>query len=181
MIRFRFATTDDVPKIAPLETAAGEMFREVDMEAIANDPPLPEAVLMQAVEDNLLWVATEFGSVRAYLLAEMLPESLHIEQMSVDPEAAHRGIGARLLESVCADDRAIERGKISLISFENVPWNAPYYERLGFLDIEESEWPAGIGDKIAAERERGLHAWPRVVMIREVHAPEHDESDQAEA
>lgn len=171
MIRFRFATADDVPQIAPLEKAAAEMFRDIDMEAIADDAPIAESRLAQAVEDRLLWVATEFGTVRAYLLAEPLADSLYIEQVTVHPEAAHRGIGARLIESVAADERAVELGKLSLISFENVPWNAPYYERLGFLDLAESEWPAGLHEKVEEEKARGLHSWPRVVMTREVAVP----------
>lgn len=179
MIRFRFATADDVAKIAPLERAAAEMFRDIDMDAVADDAPISEARLSQAVEDNLLWVATEFGSVRAYLLAEPLADSLYIEQVTVHPEAAHRGIGARLIESVAADERAVELGKLSLISFENVPWNAPYYERLGFLDLDESEWPAGLAEKVEAEKQRGLHAWPRVVMTRDI-ASQPSEADAVE-
>lgn len=166
MIRFRLANTDDIPQIAPLETAAAEVFRTIGMETIAEDEPISEETLLQAVNDHRLWVATEYGTLRAYLLAELLPESLHIEQVTVHPDAAHRGIGAMLIESVAADPRAIALGQITLTSFENVPWNAPYYERIGFVDIAEPQWPSGIAAIVQAERDKGLMAWPRVVMMR---------------
>lgn len=168
MIRMRLATLDDISQIAPMERAASEVFREIGMNAIADDAPFSDDVLEKAVADQRLWVATEYGTLRAYLLAEFLPESLHIEQVTVHPDAAHRGIGAMLIQSVSGDARATALGKITLTTFENVPWNAPYYERLGFIDIDEAQWPVGIAEIVQAEKDRGLHAWPRVVMVREI-------------
>lgn len=168
MIRFRLANLDDVPQIAPIERAASELFRDTEMSSIADDAPIPDAVLQQAVEEQRLWVATEYGTVRAYLLANLLPESLHIEQVTVHPDAARRGIGAMLIESVSNDSRAVDLGQLTLTTFHDVPWNAPYYERLGFVEVAESEWPAGIAEIAQAERNQGLWTWPRVVMVREL-------------
>lgn len=171
MIRIRLASPDDVPKVAPLELAAGEVFRSIGMDAIADDPPIAEAVLLQAVEEQRLWVAVEYGVLKAYLLGEFLPHSLHIDQVTVHPDAARRGLGALMIESVSADPRSKELGLITLTSFANVPWNAPYYERIGFLDIAESEWPEGVAEKVAADNAHGLDAWPRVVMQRVITEP----------
>ncbi|MCO5214803.1 MAG: GNAT family N-acetyltransferase [Thermomicrobiales bacterium] len=166
MIRFRLASLDDVPQIAPIERAASELFRGTEMSSIADDPPIPDLVLEQAVAEQRLWVATEYGTVRAYLLANVLPESLHIEQVTVHPDAARRGIGAMLIESVSNDSRAATLGKLTLTTFSDVPWNAPYYERLGFVEVAESEWPAGVAEIVQTERNQGLWSWPRVVMAR---------------
>lgn len=168
MIRFRLATMDDVPQIAPLEQAASELFRDIDMAVIADDAPIPDDVLKKAVEEQRLWVATEYGTVRAYLLAEVLPESLHIEQVTVHPDAARRGIGAMLIESVSSDSRATAPGKLTLTTFTDVPWNAPYYARLGFAEVTENGWPTGIAEIVERERGQGLWQWPRVVMARDL-------------
>lgn len=168
MIRIRLATTDDVPKVAPLEAAAAEVYRTIGMDAIADDAPIAESLLLQAVEEQRLWVAVEYGELRAYLLGDFLPESLHIDQVTVHPDAARRGIGALVIESASSDERAKERGCVTLTSFANVPWNAPYYERIGFMDIAESEWPAGIAEKVAEDQENGISRWPRVVMRRDI-------------
>lgn len=171
MIRIRLASPDDVPKVAPLELAAGEVFRTIGMDAIANDPPIADSILLQAVEDRRLWVAVEYGALKAYLLGDYLPQSLHIDQVSVHPNAAHRGLGALMIESVSADPRSKRLGLLTLTSFRDVPWNAPYYERIGFVHIDEPDWPEGVAEKIAAERAQGLDAWPRVVMQRVISEP----------
>lgn len=171
MIRIRLASADDVPKVAPLERAAAEVFRTIGMDAIADDPPIAESILLQAVEDRRLWVAVEYGVLKAYLLGDFLPRSLHIDQVTVHPDAARRGLGALMIESVSADPRSKQRGLLTLTSFANVPWNAPYYERIGFLDIAERDWPEGVAEKVATERAKGLDAWPRVVMQRAITNP----------
>lgn len=170
MIRIRLASADDVPKIAPLEKAAGEVYREIGMDAVADDAPIPDSLLLLAVEEQRLWVAVEYGALKAYVLGEFLPQSLHIDQVTVHPDAARRGLGALMIESISADPRSKERGLITLTSFANVPWNAPYYERIGFVDIPESEWPEGVSEKVKADQEHGLATWPRVVMKREIPA-----------
>jgi GNAT superfamily N-acetyltransferase len=171
LIRIRLASPDDVPKVAPLEQAAAEVFRTIGMDAVADDPPIANSVLLQAVEDRRLWVAVEYGVLKAYLLGEFLPRSLHIDQVTVHPDAARRGLGALMIESVSADPRSKRLGLLTLTSFKDVPWNAPYYRRIGFVDIDEPDWPEGVAEKVAAEREQGLDAWPRVVMQRVISEP----------
>lgn len=172
MIRIRLASADEIHKIAPLEQAAAEMFRQIGMTEVAEDAPISDTILLKAVEETRLWVAVEYGVLKAYLLGSFLPRSLHIDQVTVHPDAARRGLGALMIESVSADPRAKQLGLMTLTSFANVPWNAPYYERIGFLDIAESEWPEGVAEKVAAEQEHGLGNYPRVVMQRVISEPE---------
>lgn len=172
MIRIRLASADEIHKVAPVEQAAAEMFREIGMIDVADDAPIAEKVLLAAIEDQRLWVAVEYGVLKAYLLGTFLPKSLHIDQVTVHPDAARRGLGALMIESVSADPRAKKLGMLTLTSFANVPWNAPYYERIGFLDIAESDWPEGIAEKVAFEQEHGLCNYPRVVMQRLIAEPE---------
>lgn len=166
MIRIRLASADEIHKVAPLERAAAEVFRTIGMDAVADDAPITETTLLQAVEEQRLWFAVEYGVLKAYLLGDFLPQSLHIDQVTVHPDASRRGLGALMIESVSADPRSKERGLLTLTSFANVPWNAPYYERIGFLDIAESDWPEGVAEKVAAEQGTDMAAWPRVVMQR---------------
>lgn len=168
MIRIRLGSADEIHKIAPLEHAAAEAFRTIGMDAIADDAPMSEADLLQAVEAQRLWVAVEYGVLKAYLVGDFLPQSLHIDQVTVHPDASRRGLGALMIESVSADPRSKERGLITLTSFANVPWNAPYYERIGFIDIAKEDWPEGVAAKVEIEQAKGLAAWPRVVMQREI-------------
>jgi GNAT superfamily N-acetyltransferase len=90
----------------------------------------------------------------------------HIDQVSVLPEHARRGVGAALIEHLAATARAEQRPALTLTAFRDVPWNAPYYQRLGFVILA----PPDQGPELAALVEREAAAIPsnapRVAMRR---------------
>ena len=94
---------------------------------------------------------------------------LHIEQVSVHADSARQGIGRALIENVCA--RAAGRHPaVTLTTFKDVPWNAPYYARLGFQIVTEEELTPGLRRLREQEKARGLDRWPRVCMRRPCRA-----------
>jgi N-acetylglutamate synthase-like GNAT family acetyltransferase len=101
-----------------------------------------------------------------YLLADPLDGNAHIEQVSVHPDHGRRGLGRSLVEHLAA--WANERGMpaLTLTTFADVPWNAPYYERCGFKRLSQDELTPGLRDKQEHEAARGLDRWPRVCMRR---------------
>lgn len=159
----RQATGDDIPALGGIERAAGEMFREVGMPEIADDDPLPEDELAAGVAAGRLWVAVDGGPI-AYLLAMRLGAGAHIEQVTVAPSHARRGIGARLVAACVAWAEACGADAVTLTTFRDVPWNGPYYERLGFRVVPDEAVGEEIRALVEAERRAGLHRWPRVVM-----------------
>jgi len=82
-----------------IEPAAGGWFRAIGLEEIAEDEPLPLAELDRYRRDGRAWVVADTAGVAAaYLIAGIVDGDLHIEQVSVHPRAARRGIGRMLLE-----------------------------------------------------------------------------------
>lgn len=155
-----------------IERAAGEAFRTVDMASIAEDEPATSAELMQFIDARMAWVATDaFDQSIGYLLIEQIDGCAHIEQVTVHPAHARRGVGAAMINE--AEDWAAERelNGLTLTTFVDVPWNAPYYSRLGFTLLPERAWGAALRRKVALEAEHGLGAWPRVVMQRPIRTP----------
>ena len=57
---------------------------------------------------------------------------------------------------------------LTLTTFRDVPWNAPYYARCGFHILDGDEITAGLETIRAREAARGLDRWPRVRMRRPV-------------
>jgi hypothetical protein len=55
-----------------------------------------------------------------------------------------------------------------LPDLEHVPWNAPYYARLGFRILDDAEVTPGLRAIRQREAEIGLDRWPRVCMRRDV-------------
>ncbi|MFF7452342.1 MULTISPECIES: GNAT family N-acetyltransferase [unclassified Streptomyces] len=166
-MRIRPAAADELPALQDIERAAGTPFRALGMEAIADDDPPTLADLERYRRAGRAWVAAGEGARPVgYLIAEPVDGALHVEQVSVHPDLARRGIGRTLLSY--ADERAREDGLsgLTLTTFTGVPWNAPYYERLGFRVLGEAELTPGLRRIRAREAELGLDRWPRVCMRR---------------
>ena len=60
---------------------------------------------------------------------------------------------------------------LTLSTFRSVPWNAPYYARLGFVELPVGELTAGLRGVLAAETAFGLDPDSRVFMRRAVTNP----------
>ncbi|UJR84331.1 GNAT family N-acetyltransferase [Sandaracinus amylolyticus] len=163
----RLARHGDVGRLQAIEVAAGEPFRALGMDRIADDDPPDAAALEERIDAGLVWVVADAGDVAcAYLVASSLRESLHIQQLSVHPTFARKRLGASLVEHL--ERWAMEHGfgALSLTTFRDVPWNAPYYARLGFELRSASELPADLAAIRRREAELDLDAWPRVVMTK---------------
>jgi GNAT superfamily N-acetyltransferase len=163
----RKATTDDLPAMRDVEVAAGEMFRTLGMEAIADDAPPTLEALAGYLEGGRSWVATAGeGTPVAYILIKELDRHAHIEQVTVHPRYARQGVGRQLIEEAASWAAARGLEGLTLTTFEEVPWNAPYYARLGFQRVPAHQQPEGIRQVVKAESTSALNAWPRVVMKR---------------
>jgi GNAT superfamily N-acetyltransferase len=164
-MRIRPATAAELPALQDIERAAGAPFRDLGMPEIADDEPPALDVLERYRGAGRCWVAAdERDHPAAYLVAEPVDGALHIEQVSVHPRAARRGVGRQLL--AYAADRAREEGlsALTLTTFAEVPWNAPYYARLGFRTLSEADLTPGLRGIRATEAEHGLDRRPRVCM-----------------
>jgi GNAT superfamily N-acetyltransferase len=165
----REARTDDLGPLQGIERAAGRLFAEIGMTEIAEDEPLPLDALDDYRAAGRAWVAVNAaGQPVAYLVAELLDGNAHVEQVSVHPDSSRQGIGSALVEHVIGWAVERELPAITLTTFADVPWNAPYYERLGFRTLGEEELTPGLRRKRAAEAAHGLDKWPRVCMRRDL-------------
>lgn len=167
-MRIRPASPAELPLLQDIERAAGEPFRSLGMAAIAEDEPLPLDVLESYRDAGRAWVADPDGAGRpvAYLLMDAVDGAAHIEQVSVHPTAARRGIGRALIEHVASVAATQGLTALTLTTFADVPWNAPYYARLGFRTLAEAELTDGLREIRRAEAAHGLDSWPRVCMRR---------------
>ncbi|WP_405088301.1 GNAT family N-acetyltransferase [Microbispora sp. NBC_01389] len=96
----------------------------------------------------------------------------HLEQIAVHPGHANQGIGTRLLEAVYATAAAprttATAAVVTLTTFRDVPWNAPWYARRGFRVIHPHEWGPELSALVEHERALGIEVAPRVVMRKDL-------------
>jgi GNAT superfamily N-acetyltransferase len=163
----RAARVDELPLLIEIERRAGAAFRSLGMELVADDDPgSPEALTPYAEEGRSLVAVDAADEPLAYLLLETVDGAAHIEQVSVDPEHAGQKIGRALIERAATWARSRGLGALTLTTFVDVPWNGPYYRRLGFRYLTEDEETPGLRAIRERERRHGLDAWPRSCMRR---------------
>ncbi|MBT2540186.1 GNAT family N-acetyltransferase [Streptomyces sp. ISL-44] len=170
-MRIRAARLDELPLLQDIERAAGRCFRDIGMPEIADDEPLPLEELADYQRAGLAWIAADpfagpADSPVAYLIADRVDGSLHVEQVSVHPDSARRRIGRSLLDHLAqyAADEGVPA--LTLTTFTEVPWNAPYYARCGFLPLDDAGLTPGLREIRAREAQHGLDRWPRICMRR---------------
>jgi GNAT superfamily N-acetyltransferase len=171
----------ELPRLREIEVAAGRPFAAVGLGWVAAHEPPTVDELGAFLADGLAWVvvpadAVPAGAPAGYLVAEMVEDALagvagpalHVEQVSVDPAYARRRLGRTLLDRADGEARARGAAALTLTTFRDVAWNAPYYRRCGFRVVPDGEMGDGLRRIRAEETARGLDAEPRVAMRRDL-------------
>ncbi len=132
-IRIRPTTLSDVAALSAIERAAAGRFRDIpELAWLADGEVIPAEQHLDYAERGLSWLALANDQPVGFVLAEAHPSSLFIVELSVDLDWQGKGIGRQLI--ACVADCARKRGltALTLTTFRDVPWNAPFYARLGF-------------------------------------------------
>lgn len=132
---------------------------------------MPAAQLAIAVDGGDLVVAERRAELVGFALVGVIGDDAHLRELDVVPEAAGRGIGRALVERVC--DLAARRGhrRLVLTTFRDVPFNAPWYARLGFRELTRDSAGPALDAILRAEAEAGLPAEARCAMARALTGP----------
>ncbi|WP_144876552.1 GNAT family N-acetyltransferase [Microbacterium sp. 1.5R] len=87
----------------------------------------------------------------------------HLEQLSVLPEHGRRGHGRRLVEAALDEARRRGYSRMTLRTYADIPWNAPFYASCGFKEsIPESGFHRHLAD---AETRLGLDRYGRRLQM----------------
>jgi GNAT superfamily N-acetyltransferase len=168
-VTVRQARPEDVGRLQAIQLAAGNSFRDVGMPTVADSPPLPAESLSGYRRAGRAWVAAdEHDDPVGFVVADVVDECAHIEQVSVHPAHAGQRIGAMLLDHVADWAAGHHLRALTLIAFRGVPWNAPYYERLGFHELADHDVTPGLAKLAAEEAAVGAATSARVCMRREL-------------
>jgi GNAT superfamily N-acetyltransferase len=167
LMRTRAARVAELPVLQMIERASGRMFCDIAMPEIAQYDPWPLPALAACQHAGRLWVVVgEADEPLAFLMADMVDGCWHVEQVSVHPGSARRGLGRALLEHAASLAAADGIPALTLTTFAHVPWNAPYYARCGFAVLDDTELTSGLRAIRQREATLGLDRWPRVCMRR---------------
>jgi len=171
-VRVRLARPSDLRHLAAVEESGVAMFRDHLGDAVLDAVPALTATPPSGSERDLapgfLLVAEQDGEVVgfAHVTTYAVQDDVaHLEQLSVRPEHGRRGTGTRLVEAAAEEARWAGYAALVLCTYRDLPWNAPFYARAGFVEVARPT--AYQRDLRAHERALGLDdAGPRVVMSR---------------
>ncbi len=112
-------------------------------EITADDPYMRGHAAGHAEEGNLLVAVAPDGKVVGFAAFWPLDGLAHLCELDVHPDHGGRGLGRRLIAAGEAWARGQGMPAMTLATFVDVPWNAPFYARLGFVHYPEHEWGEG--------------------------------------
>jgi GNAT superfamily N-acetyltransferase len=165
----RQANSQDIPTLPEIERAAGRLFAGLDLVQDLENHTVPLEELARAQKAGRLWVATERRDQPVgFALVTVVDGLAHLEELDVHPDHGRRGLGTALVERVCEWAKREGFAAITLSTFRDLPWNAPFYARIGFRALAEDELTEGLLQLRETEAERGLPIAERVVMRREL-------------
>ncbi|MFM2302831.1 MAG: hypothetical protein RLZZ135_234 [Cyanobacteriota bacterium] len=165
--QIRPARFEELPLLSHIENSAAALFLDTPYAFLVNDESLSLDFVRQQFYARRVWVAVDCqDSVVGYAVAREVDETLYLQQIDVKPEHGRRGIGSALVNAVCAWAQQQGYRIVSLSTFRDLPWNAPFYSKLGFHPIEEAELTTGFQQIRLKELEAGLPVSERVIMHR---------------
>ena len=163
----RAAQASELSALQAIEEVAGQRYGSVGIDP--DLPGLPLPTLAAGQRAGLLWVMVHGrNELVGFALAWVRPDAVHLREIDVLPAHGGKRLGARLVDRVASEARMRSLARVTLTTFADVPWNAPYYERLGFRRLDDAELPSWLRAIRAEEHAAGLDTWPRVAMARDV-------------
>ncbi len=135
--RIEAGEASDIEALILADLAAGQLFAPTGLLSPAQlNDHVPRAVLRAAADaGDLICVRQESGAPVGFALISTRAKVCYLDQISVDPAHGRRGLGAALIDAVITTAKRRRLSRVTLSTFRDVAWNAPFYRRLGFREI----------------------------------------------
>ena len=138
--RVRPARGNEVGELQNIDLASASLFRGtglIDFGPLGEpSQPIPEDRLRKGFGDGLIWVAVDnLEELVGFALCSDRGDDLYLDQLSVLPRHGRQGLGTRLVRRCLQEAEARSFKRVSLSTFRKVPWNGPFYKKLGFREV----------------------------------------------
>ena len=163
----RLARDDDAQAFHEVETdAAGLLQDEPSLAGIPVPPAESAEHYRRLIRRGHCLTAYEGERIVGFAAAAPIRRELHLAEISVARTHQQIGIGATLLEALAIDGRNAGFRAITLNTYIDVPWNAPFYASHGFVELHDLEGRPHLADSLEKAARLGLPRERRCAMIR---------------
>jgi GNAT superfamily N-acetyltransferase len=140
-----------------VELSAAQVFRAIaGLGWLADTATMTVERHQQLIALSTCWVVVDADDQpQGFLSAERQGDALHIHEVSVAQSIQGQGWGRQLLENAMAYAYANVLRAVTLTTFKHVPWNAPFYTRLGFKPEVDLRLAGILADEYAHGFEPG--------------------------
>ena len=135
MSAVRAAAAGDFSRLPALEAAADSLLAGIPgirSSELHRLPPSADAAELAAALHVLVAGKPPAGFARI----EKVGDFAHLEQLSVHPDSAGAGLGRLLVRAALGWAREHGYPGMTLCTFRNVPFNAPFYRSCGFEVVQ---------------------------------------------
>lgn len=158
----RPATADDAEFLEAIESSADALL--VDALRASEWPPAGDGAARLSAPGFVLVMVDELTHSPVGFVHVLDAEGhAHLEQLSVLPASGRRGYGRALV--IAALQEARERGysRVTLRTYAEVAWNAPFYASCGFLEsLPETAFQRSL---VETENALGLQRYGRRIQM----------------
>jgi GNAT superfamily N-acetyltransferase len=156
----RAAEPEDMEQLPDIDNRAESLFRVSGL----NLPELPFPI--DALHDSKIVYVAGRPPV-AFVQVDEVDGNAHVQELAVLPAHMRQGLGSLLLDAACAWARDNGYRAITLTTYADVAWNAPFYAARGFTEL--AELTPELAEIRDWERDVGLdEVGRRVAMRREL-------------
>ncbi|MEL6876546.1 MAG: GNAT family N-acetyltransferase [Pseudomonadota bacterium] len=162
----RLARPDDAEAFHWVEEDAAQLLVEEPSLAGIPVPPSRSADEYRTmIKGRHCLAATSGERVVGFAAARRIGREVHLHELSVACDFQRKRIGATLLHALKIDAHNSGIRAITLHTYRDIPWNAPFYEQHGFVIVEDLDAYPRLAAGQDAAVELGLPAERRCAMI----------------
>ena len=163
----RLARREDAEHLPAIERAAAVLFEgDPDCAELDFDDVWTAEEHRGLIAKGHCLVAEKGGRIVGFIATQPFGRELHICEMDVHPDAQGQGIGSVLLRACLLDAANAGFRAVTLTTFRDLPWNGPFYARLGFVEVEDIEAHPRLAAELEEEIAAGLPEERRAAMIK---------------
>ena len=164
--RLRLARREDAEAFHRVEDNAASLLREEPSLAGTVIPPIASALdHARMIARGRSLVALHGEDIVGFAAIRAVGRELHLAELSVARAHQRSGVGSLLLRAAIIDARNSGYRAITLNTYRDIPWNAPFYARFGFVEVENFDGRPHLSQSYEDAAALGLPMDRRCAMV----------------
>ncbi|MEE4288324.1 MAG: GNAT family N-acetyltransferase [Erythrobacter sp.] len=164
--RIRLARPEDAEAFHLVEEDAASLLREEpSLKGSVIPPTASVAEHARIIAKGRSLAALDGERIVGFAAIGVVGRELHLAELSVARRHQRCGVGSLLLRAAMIDARNSGYRAITLNTYRDIAWNAPFYARFGFVEVENFEGRRHLQESNEGAQALGLPMDRRCAMI----------------